>query len=95
MANLCKKWVLFLWQHCHCSKACYPGGYHPSVPGQRINVPLPRGTGGEDFRHEILENWMPALHTFKPQMIFISAGFDAHAEDPLEELALGDNPYKH
>jgi len=63
------------------------------VPDQRVNVPLPGGTGSDEFRHEILEHWMPALNKFKPQMIFISAGFDAHAEDPLAQLALGDNDF--
>ncbi len=71
----------------------YPGGYRPNVAGQRVNVPLAAGTGSEEFRHEILEHWMPALTKFKPEMIFISAGFDAHIEDPLAELALSDNDF--
>jgi len=71
----------------------YPGAYRPNVSGQRVNVPLDSGTGSEDFRHEILEQWIPALNKFKPEMIFISAGFDAHIEDPLAELALGDNDF--
>jgi len=71
----------------------YPGGYRPNVPGQRVNVPLASGTGSEEFRSEILGNWIPALNKFKPQMIFISAGFDAHKEDPLAELALSDNDF--
>ena len=71
----------------------YPGSYRPNVSGQRINVPLASGTGGEDFRHEILEQWIPALNEFKPEMVFISAGFDAHIEDPLAQLALSDNDF--
>lgn len=71
----------------------YPGGHRPDVPGQRVNVPLPSGTGSDEFRHCILERWIPALEKFKPQMIFISAGFDAHIEDPLAGLALGDNDF--
>lgn len=71
----------------------YPGSYRPNVPGQRVNVPLASGTGSEDFRQEILEHWIPALNKFKPEMIFVSAGFDAHIEDPLAELALRDNDF--
>jgi len=71
----------------------YPGNYRPNVAGQRVNVPLAAGTGTDDFRYAILEHWMPELEKFKPQMIFISAGFDAHAEDPLAQLVLGDNDF--
>ena len=71
----------------------YPGGYRQNVAGQRVNVPLSAGTGSDEFRQEILEHWIPALNKFKPQMLFISAGFDAHAEDPLAQLALGDNDF--
>lgn len=71
----------------------YPGGHRPNVAGQRVNVPLPGGTGSEEFRHSILDQWIPALTDFKPQMIFISAGFDAHVEDPLAGLALSDNDF--
>ncbi len=71
----------------------YPGSYRPNVSGQRVNVPLDPGSGSDDFRHAIQEQWMPALNTFKPELIIISAGFDAHAEDPLAELRLGDNDY--
>jgi len=71
----------------------YPGGYRPNVAGQRVNVPLSAGTGSDEFRHSISEAWLPALNDFKPQMLFISAGFDAHAEDPLAQLALGDNDF--
>jgi len=71
----------------------YPGDYRPNVPGQRVNVPLAAGTGSDDFRHAILDSWIPALNKFKPQMIFISAGFDAHVEDPLAGIALTDHDF--
>ena len=71
----------------------YPGGHRSNVPGQRVNVPLAAGTGSEEFRLSILDHWIPALEKFKPQMVFISAGFDAHVEDPLAGLALGDNDF--
>jgi len=71
----------------------YPGGYRPNVAGQRVNTPLPSGTGSDDFRNAVIEQWLPSLNKFKPEMIFISAGFDAHAEDPLAELNLTDNDF--
>jgi len=71
----------------------YPGSYRPNVTGQRVNVPLSAGTGSEEFQLSIADHWIPALTDFKPQMIFVSAGFDAHAEDPLASLALGDSDF--
>ena len=71
----------------------YPGDYRPNVDGQRVNVPLPGGTGSADFRAAIEESWLPALDAFRPEMLFVSAGFDAHLEDPLAGLALQDADY--
>ena len=68
----------------------YPGGYRPNVPGQRVNVPLRAGTAGDGFRAAIAASWLPALEDFRPEMLFVSAGFDAHVEDPLASLALQD-----
>ncbi|WP_299133778.1 histone deacetylase family protein [uncultured Amaricoccus sp.] len=56
--------------------------------GQIVNVPLPAGASGQVFRAGMLSRVLPALEAFKPQMIFISAGFDAHAHDPLANLNL-------
>ena len=53
-----------------------------------INVPLKAGTDGQGFRQAVTAEFAPALERFKPQFIFISAGFDAHAEDPLAQLGL-------
>lgn len=71
----------------------YPGGYRPNVTDQRVNVPLSAGCNSADFRAAISQTWIPALEQFKPQMIFISAGFDAHAEDPLASLSLIDDDF--
>ncbi|MEM7294682.1 MAG: histone deacetylase family protein, partial [Pseudomonadota bacterium] len=71
----------------------YPGGYLPNVPGRRVNVPLPAGTGSQAFREAIEQHWWPALRDFRPQLLFISAGFDAHREDPLASLNLEDEDY--
>ncbi len=58
-----------------------------------INVPVPAYTRGAEVRELIEQNWMPRLEAFKPQMIFISAGFDAHREDDLGQLGLVEADY--
>ncbi|MDP1766933.1 MAG: histone deacetylase family protein [Methylotenera sp.] len=58
-----------------------------------INVPLAAGSSGEQFRDAITQQWLPALARFKPQMILISAGFDAHREDDMGGLALRESDY--
>jgi len=72
----------------------YPGYFRESVSGQRINVPLPAGTGSENFRTAIKTQWMPELDAFKPQLLLISAGFDAHSDDPLASMELGDDDFE-
>ncbi len=68
----------------------YPGGHRENVLDQRVNTPLQAGTTGRVFREAIEAKWMPALERFQPEMLFISAGFDAHVEDPLAGLSLVD-----
>ncbi len=58
-----------------------------------INVPLPAGTGGAAFRAAVAEYWLPALERFRPQMVFFSAGFDAHREDDMAQLDLVESDY--
>jgi acetoin utilization deacetylase AcuC-like enzyme len=53
-----------------------------------INVPLKAGTSGEVFRAAVTQHWLPALERFQPQLLLISAGFDAHREDDMGGLAL-------
>lgn len=71
----------------------YPGGYRANVKDQRMNVPLVSGSKSADFRNAITRTWLPALERFKPQMVFVSAGFDAHSEDPLANIFLVDDDY--
>ncbi|MCG8462592.1 MAG: hypothetical protein MI919_40425, partial [Holophagales bacterium] len=59
-----------------------------------VNVAMPAGTGSQQFRAAVTERWLPALDGFAPQMIFVSAGFDGHAEDPLAGFMLGDDDYR-
>ena len=58
-----------------------------------INIPVPARSTGELVRKLISEHWLPALHAFKPEMIFISAGFDAHREDDIGGMGLVEDDY--
>jgi acetoin utilization deacetylase AcuC-like enzyme len=70
----------------------YPfSGDAPTRPGI-LNVPIPAGTKGSDYR-ELVNRWWQALDDFKPQLILVSAGFDAHAEDELGHLRLVEADY--
>ncbi len=72
----------------------YP--YSGAVPKgtNMLNLPIPPYTRGGELRELIEANWMPALDAFRPQMIFISAGFDAHREDDLGQLGLVEADYE-
>lgn len=54
--------------------------------GNIVNVPLPPGTDGEIFREAFAARVLPALEAFRPDLVMISAGFDAHRSDPLASL---------
>ena len=58
-----------------------------------VNVPLEGGTNSERFREAITQRWLPVLREFKPQILFISAGFDAHAADDMGGLNLLESDY--
>jgi acetoin utilization deacetylase AcuC-like enzyme len=58
-----------------------------------VNVPLPAYAQGDEVRRVVTEKWLPALHAHKPEMIFISAGFDAHREDDLGQMGLVEADY--
>jgi acetoin utilization deacetylase AcuC-like enzyme len=72
----------------------YPGSGAASERGARegegatVNVPLPAGTGKDEFLAAFRGQVLPALHGFDPGLLLISAGFDAHAADPLCDLGL-------
>ena len=71
----------------------YPYSGTASPAPNMINVPLAAGSGGAAARKAVEREWLPALETFKPQMILISAGFDAHREDLLGGMALIEADY--
>lgn len=59
-----------------------------------LDVPLPAGSGSSAYRSAIESRWIPALEAHKPQLILVSAGFDAHAEDPLAGLRLETEDFR-
>ena len=67
----------------------YPGTGSPrerGLDGNVVNVPLPAGSGSTAFRAAWSERILPALDNFAPQLVIVSAGFDAHRRDPLAQL---------
>jgi acetoin utilization deacetylase AcuC-like enzyme len=59
-----------------------------------VNVPVAPYTKGPEIRAAITEMWLPRLDEFAPQMLFVSAGFDAHREDDLGQLGLVEADYE-
>jgi acetoin utilization deacetylase AcuC-like enzyme len=71
----------------------YPYSGTASTATNMVNVPLAAGSGGVAVRRAFDEHWAPAFERFRPQMIFISAGFDAHREDLLGGMSLIEADY--
>ena len=61
--------------------------------GTTINVPLSAGQGDDEYHAVYRDVLVPAADAFKPEFVLISAGFDAHRDDPLASMALGDEGY--
>jgi len=73
----------------------YPGtGARKEIgAGNIVNAPLAPGAGSADFRRAYVETLLPAIDRFAPQLLLISAGFDAHRLDPLANLNLETDDY--
>jgi acetoin utilization deacetylase AcuC-like enzyme len=84
--------VLFISTH---QQPLYPGTGHPSEHGvgNIVNAPLSPGEGSYEFRTLWNDVLLPRLHAFKPQLVLVSAGFDAHLRDPLANLELQAEDY--
>lgn len=84
--------VLYLSSH---QMPLYPDTGHANERGvgNIVNVPLPPGADGVAFRTAWRETLLPALDAFRPQLVLISAGFDAHWRDPLAQLRLDSDDY--
>ncbi|WP_374355164.1 histone deacetylase family protein [Limnohabitans sp.] len=71
----------------------YPEGGSQSNAENLVNVPVPAYTKGMDIRELIEVMWIPRLEAFQPELILISAGFDAHREDDMGQLGLVEQDY--
>jgi acetoin utilization deacetylase AcuC-like enzyme len=74
----------------------YPGtgaAHEHGCANNIVNAPLAPSDGSAAFRRAMTETILPALHQFSPDMLFISAGFDAHTDDPLASLNFTDDDY--
>jgi len=73
----------------------YPGTGAQNETGQGniFNAPLSAGSGSQSFREAYQQRILPALEEFAPNLILVSAGFDAHREDPLGQLMLSEDDY--
>jgi acetoin utilization deacetylase AcuC-like enzyme len=67
----------------------YPGTGGPGTSGENIlNLPLPAGSGDEEYLRVFAESVEPAVREFDPDLLIVSAGFDAHVDDPLGQMEL-------
>jgi acetoin utilization deacetylase AcuC-like enzyme len=66
---------------------------HGDKPINMVNIPLRAYARGDATREVLQQHWLPALHAHQPEMIFISAGFDAHREDDLAQMGLVESDY--
>ncbi|MFD1217054.1 MULTISPECIES: histone deacetylase family protein [Microbulbifer] len=72
----------------------YPFSGTGELPENIVNTPLEAGAEGAALRSLVEEIWLPALEKFQPQMLFISAGFDGHIEDPMAQLRFREEDYQ-
>lgn len=80
-----------------CSSFQHP--FYPQIPfvqdrSHIVNVPLPATAKSTEFREAITSRWLPALEDFNPDIIYISAGFDAHRDDDMSGVSLVDDDYR-
>ncbi|MDF0604158.1 histone deacetylase family protein [Neisseriaceae bacterium TC5R-5] len=71
----------------------YPYSGDVAMGSNMHHTPLKAGCSGSEFRQAVETSWLPLLHDFKPQILFISAGFDAHREDDMGSLGLVEADY--
>jgi acetoin utilization deacetylase AcuC-like enzyme len=69
------------------------GAAHETGVGNVVNVPLPDGCGSATFRAAWEREVFPRVDAFKPELLLISAGFDAHADDPLAGMMLHEDDF--
>ena len=72
----------------------YPNRLEDLVQPNIVNTPLVAGSDGKVFRAALENDWLPTLEAHQPDIVFISAGFDAHVDDPLADLRLVEDDYR-
>jgi acetoin utilization deacetylase AcuC-like enzyme len=80
-----------------CSTFEHP--FYPFTPllennDHRISVPLDATAKSSEFRAAVTEQWLPALERFQPEIVFVSAGFDAHRDDDMSHVSLEDADFR-
>ena len=91
--------VLFISLHQH-PRTIYPGSgfeWETGVGEGRdytLNIPMNPGLGDDAYMQALQDKVLPALNEFKPEMLLVSAGFDAHADDPLAEMKVTDDGFE-
>jgi acetoin utilization deacetylase AcuC-like enzyme len=81
--------------------SCHQSPFYPGtgarneagIAGNIVNIPLPRGCESAAFRRHMQQDMLPALRKFAPELLIISAGFDAHHKDPLGGLNFTDDDF--
>ena len=74
----------------------YPGtgmAGETGINGNVLNIPVADGISGADWRAHVENALLPAVNSFAPELVFVSAGFDAHQADPLAGLSLSDDDF--
>ena len=91
--------VLFVSLHQH-PRTCYPGSGHDHEVGEgagrgfTLNIPFQPGAGDDEYLRAMDERVIPRLDDFRPDLLMISAGFDAHHDDPLAQIELSEDGFE-
>jgi len=72
----------------------YPNTQLLENSSHRVSVPLEATAKSAEFRAAVTDHWLPALERFAPEMVFVSAGFDAHMDDDMSGVGLTDADYQ-
>ena len=81
----------------YCSIFQHPFFPYTSIPENServVSIPLEASAASAEFRSAVTDHWVPALEQFQPEMIFISAGFDAHRDDEMSYVNLTDADFR-
>ena len=81
----------------YCSIFQHPFFPYTSIPENServVSIPLEASAASAEFRAAVTDHWIPALEQFQPEMIFISAGFDAHRDDEMSYVNLTDADFR-